>query len=174
MPGERRFLDGGGSVHREESMLDRAAEESFRKGLACLDQSGKGLEALALFEAAVKMDGRARRRPEARYLSYYGMLLALRAGETGKGLELCRRAAREEFYNPDMWLNLGRVELQAGNRRKAHTAFCRGLRLAPEHRALRRFLSSMGMRARPAIPFLARSNPINIWMGRLARRPPAA
>jgi hypothetical protein len=126
---------------------------------------------MALFEAALTLDRRAGNgMGQARYRSYYGLCLALRDRKIRDGLLLCRAAAKEEFFNPEMWLNLGRVEIAAGNRRYAHKSFRRGLRLAPENEELRREMNRMGLRRRPAFPFLARSNPLNVWMGKMASR----
>jgi tetratricopeptide (TPR) repeat protein len=152
-------------------MLCHTAEKSFNKGLSLLRRGGDGRECMALFEAALTLDRRAGNGPgQARYRSYYGLCLALRDRKIRDGLLLCRAAAKEEFFNPEMWLNLGRVELAAGNRRHAHKSFRRGLRLAPENDDLRREVTRMGLRRRPAFPFLDRSNPLNVWMGKLAHR----
>jgi hypothetical protein len=152
-------------------MLCHTAEKSFNKGLQLLRRGGDGRECMALFEAALTLDRRAGNGVgQARYRSYYGLCLALRDGKVRDGLLLCRAAAKEEFFNPEMWLNLGRVELVARNKRYAHKSFRRGLRLAPENEDLRRELDRMGLRRRPALPFLDRSNPLNVWMGKLAHR----
>jgi hypothetical protein len=126
---------------------------------------------MALFEAALSLDRKAGNASgQPRYRSYYGLCQALRGGKVREGLRLCRDAAREEFFNPEMWLNLGRVELAANRRRAAYRAFVRGANLAPENGELQEHLSRMGIRRRPALPFLRRSNPLNVWMGRLAAR----
>jgi tetratricopeptide (TPR) repeat protein len=150
-------------------MLCRAAEMSFEKGLEILRGGGDGREAMALFEAALTLDQRSGNEyGQARYRSYYGVCLALRERKIREGLTLCQEAAREEFFNPEMWLNLGRVELTAGHRRKAYLAFTRGLRLAPEHKELERELGRLGVRRRPVFPFLSRANPLNVLAGRMA------
>lgn len=152
-------------------MLCHSAEKSFNKGLQLLRRKGSGRECMALFEAALTLDRRAGNGAgQARYRSYYGLCLALRDGKVRDGLLLCRAAAKEEFFNPEMWLNLGRVQLAARNRRHAHKSFRRGYRLAPENEELRRELERMGVRRRPAFPFLDRSNPLNVWMGKLSSR----
>jgi hypothetical protein len=152
-------------------MLCHTAEKSFNKGLRLLRRGGDGRECMALFEAALTLDRRAGNGAgQARYRSYYGLCLALRDGKVRDGLLLCRSAAKEEFFNPEMWLNLGRVELAARNRRHAHKSFRRGLRLAPENQDLRKELNRMGLRRRPAFPFLDRSNPLNVWVGKISSR----
>ena len=78
-------------------------------------------QTLALFEAAPTSDRRAgNKKGEARYRSYFGLCMVLRGENRREGLALCRQAASQEFYNPQMWLNLGRAETAAGHRRRAH------------------------------------------------------
>ena len=148
-------------------MLVPSAEESYVRGLRALS-GGRGKEALALFEAAIRIAWRGRGlRPQARYLSYYGLCLALVWNENREGLRCCREAVTLEGYNPDIRCNLGRVLLNAGRRAEAYRCFVRGLRLEGDHPTIRSALRSMGIRSRPALPFLARSNPLNLFLGRL-------
>ena len=51
-------------------MLVQAAESRFARGLLALE-AGRGLEALALFEASIELERRlGSRTPQARYLSF--------------------------------------------------------------------------------------------------------
>lgn len=156
-------------------MLVHAAEQRFRRGLEALS-AGRRLEALALFETALELERRhGSGRPQARYLSYYGLCLALEGRRLHDGLEMCRQAIPLEFYNPDLCLNLGRALVAGERRREAHDAFLRGLALAPTHQEILRELRRMGRRRRPPVPFLDRSHPINVLLGRLSappKRPP--
>ena len=148
-------------------MLVQSAEDSYAKGLRALS-GGRGKEAMALFEAAIRIAWRGRGTPpQARYLSYYGLCLALVANENREGLRCCREAVTLESYNPDIRCNLGRVLLYAGRRAEAYRCFLRGLALGGDHPTIRSALRSMGIRSRPALPFLPRSNPLNAFLGRL-------
>jgi hypothetical protein len=49
-------------------------------------------------------------------------------------------------------------------------AIARGLELSPEDAALRAAQDAMGWRRRPALPFLSRDNPLNVWLGTLRHR----
>jgi tetratricopeptide (TPR) repeat protein len=150
-------------------MLMQSAERSFARGLAALD-AGRGVEALALFEAAIEIEKRAgAARPQPRYLSYYGLSLALQANRPRDGLSFCREAASVEFFNPDVFWNLGRVFLAMDRRKDAYEAIRKGLLLQPGHAGLRNELERMGRRRPPAIPFLSRDNPLNVLLGRLSR-----
>jgi tetratricopeptide (TPR) repeat protein len=148
-------------------MLVRPAEESFFKGIGALQQ-GRGIEALALFEAAVVIEQRQRvDRPQARYLSYYGLCLGLEAKRLPDGIRFCRDAIDLEFYNADLCWNLGRLLMAAGERGEAFLIFQKGLRLHPGHTGILRELHRMGKRRRPSLRFLARSNLVNVLLGRL-------
>ncbi len=148
-------------------MLVPFAEESYVRGLRALS-GGRGKEATALFEAAIRIAWRGRgSRPQARYLSYYGLCLALVWNENREALRCCREAVTLEGYNPDIRCNLGRVLLNAGRRAEAYRCFVRGLALGGDHPTIRSALRSMGIRSRSALPFLARRNPLNVFLGRL-------
>jgi len=154
-------------------MLIRPAEDSFRKGLEAL-AAGRGLEALARFEAAVELERRfGVARPQARYLSYYGLCLGYEASRHDEGIRFCREALSLEFYNADLSWNLGRVLLLSGKRREAHDALQKGLAVQPGHAGILRELGRMGARRRPVVQFLSRSNPVNVLLGKLTYGEPA-
>lgn len=148
-----------------------ASQNAFRKGL---DAAARGdfLEALAYFEASVHL---ARRHGDSavpmKYLSYYGWCLAMSSNRLDEALSVCEAAARAEFYDPELRLNLGRVYLRAGDRGLAFGTFVSGLRLSPDHRELRREIRRLGLRRLPVVQFLSRSHPVNrilgLWRGGL-------
>lgn len=148
-------------------MLVPSAEESYQAGLQAWSR-GERKRAMAMFEAAIEIERRlGRERPQARYLSFYGLCLATEQHQFHEALRYCREALTLESYNPDIRCNLGRVLLQQGRRREAYRCFLQGLRLEPGHTATLRALKFMGHRRRPALPFLARGNPINVFLGKL-------
>jgi tetratricopeptide (TPR) repeat protein len=142
---------------------------SFRKGLQALEDR-RHLESLAYFESALNLDERSSSSaPRMKYLSYYGLSLSLAAGRTHEAIEMCERALSAEFYNPDLYLNVARVYLSAGQRRRAHKALCQGLRIEKRHAGLIAELRRMGVRRKPLFPFLSRGHLLNRVTGRLAR-----
>jgi tetratricopeptide (TPR) repeat protein len=148
-------------------MLINSAEESFRKGLRALAE-GRRKEALALFEAAIELERRfGAHRPQARYLSYYGLCLGLEQNDVHEALRFCREAVTLEGYNADIRCNLGRVLLRAGRLREAHAALAKGQQIQPNHAGIRKALQKMGVRRRPVVPFLTRGHPINRLLGRI-------
>ena len=101
----------------------------------------------------------------AQGLSYFGLCVALVRKQYKTAIELCRRAIDLEFYNADHYANLGRIYLAAGNRKKALETVESGLKLNMQHEALRAVRRMIGIRSRPSVPFLDRSNPINVSLG---------
>ena len=150
-------------------MLVPGAEERFRRGLEAFD-NGRRREAMALFETALELERRSgARRPQARYLSFYGLCLALEEQRVREGIEMCRQAVPLESYNADLCLNLARALLAAQRRREAYDQLIRGAGLAPGHQGILRELRRMGFRRRPPLPFLPRQNPLNVLLGKILR-----
>jgi tetratricopeptide (TPR) repeat protein len=125
------------------------------------------LHALTRFvEIYGKTDSPPLRNPkDASGLSYFGLCLALVQKRYKDGIDLCKRAIDLEFYNGDHYANLTKVYVAAGNRKKAVATAEQGLKLVPEHEMLTEVRQSLGVRARPAVPFLDRGNPVNVQLG---------
>jgi tetratricopeptide (TPR) repeat protein len=144
-----------------------SAENCFKRGLVAL-AAGKPAEATTLFEAAMAIEReRGVGRPQMRYLSFYGLSLAHSRKSITDALRACEEAAREEAFNPDLFLNLGKVYVRSGNRTRALEAYERGLRLDPKHRGLRAALQKTDRRSNPAVRGLDRSHPLNRLLGRI-------
>ena len=109
--------------------------------------------------------GRARTPKDAMGLSFFGLSIAVMQKKFKPAIDLCRRAIELEFYNGDHYANLARVYIIAGNRKKALETVEQGLKLVPEHEYLLDVRKSMGVRAKPAVPFLDRAHPINVTLG---------
>jgi hypothetical protein len=75
-----------------------------------------------------------------------------------------------EFYNPDLYLNVAKVYMAAGERRRAHKALCQGLRIEKGHPGLIAEMKRMGVRRRPLFGFLPRNHVLNRFTGRLVSR----
>ena len=147
-------------------MPDEASERSFQNGLRAMERRSH-LEALAYFEAAVKLSRRQNVESAPIYLSYYGWSLARFSNRLTEARDFCEAAARREFYNPEVFLNLGRVYLRCGDRSRAFSAFVRGIRLNPRHPGLIQGLRRLGIRQRPVVRFFDRSHPLNRLLGRI-------
>ncbi|MCX7793063.1 MAG: hypothetical protein N2257_01445 [Thermodesulfovibrionales bacterium] len=103
-----------------------------------------------------------------------GYLTALVEKRYRDGINLCNQAIAiyskkagigKEFFLPFFYIYLGRTYLLSGNKRLAVDTFYKILRIDSENREAIRELSNLGIRQRPVIPFLKRSNPINKYLG---------
>jgi tetratricopeptide (TPR) repeat protein len=144
-------------------MHSMTAEEHYRQGreaLAAADASA----AFEHFRSAHQID-----RANPRYRSYYGLGLALVERRFDRALELCRSAAKEEFFNPDLYHNLANVHLAFGFKAEAIRYLRRGLMIDPGSAVMQSELRELGTRARPSLGFLPRRHPVNRLIGRLRR-----
>ena len=98
-------------------------------------------------------------------LSWFGLCLALVRKEFKAAIDLCQRAITQEFYNADHYANLARVYLLSGKRKKAVETADQGLKIARDNPYVRQVRQTLGVRSRPAVPFLDRTNPINVSLG---------
>ncbi len=147
-------------------MSERLSENALGKGLDAVSR-GDFLEALAFFEASIDLTRGASALPPMRCLSYYGLCLAMASNRLKEAREICERAVQTEFYNPELYLNLGKVYVRCGDRRRAFSTFVRGLQLNRRHMGLIRQIRNLGFRRRPVLRFLKRAHPLNRLLGRL-------
>lgn len=108
--------------------------------------------------------------------SYQGYLEAIVNKQYSKGVKTCRHAIDvlmeqmplgKEFFLPTLYLNLGKAYLAANMLKDAYMSFKKGLEIDKNNEALFNELKSMGIRKKPPLPFLQRSNPLNKYLGRL-------
>lgn len=116
------------------------------------------------FERAHRRD-----RRHASAMSWYGVTLVLVERNLALGVSLCDQALRAG-PSPELHLNLARVHLALRQRDRAVRAVGRGLLAAPGHQGLLAAQAALGARHAPALPFLARANPLNRLLGRLRHR----
>jgi len=106
-------------------------------------------------------------------MTYYGTLTAVVDKKYTEGIEACRRALelmRQKAPNanesmPLFFLNLARAYLAADDRKGAVDTIYSGMRYDVSEGVLHKELVKLGVRRRPALPFLTRSNPINKYIG---------
>jgi hypothetical protein len=138
--------------------LDAARHGDLDRGLVFLGEAHARLAA----NATVSLP--------AALLSYYGLCLGVRRGQIVQATQLCQVAIDREFYRPDFYLNLARVWMAGGSRRRAITALDLGLAVQPGNRSLQHLRSKLGVRRPPVFRFLGRDHPINVALGRLRHR----
>jgi tetratricopeptide (TPR) repeat protein len=141
-----------------------SAQEHFRQGREELRD--EALErALAHFRAAHRLDPGS-----ARYRSFYGLSLGLCERRWEQALELCRSAARDEFFDPVHYHNLARLHLAFGFKAEALRLLRRGLMIDPDNTEISDALRRLGVRKRPPLSFLRRENKLNRWLGKVIER----
>jgi tetratricopeptide (TPR) repeat protein len=130
--------------------------------------------ALPLFESLLPRLGAgtiADKRLAATAFSYYGLCVAMVRRRYAEAVKYCKISLKANFLDPDHRFNLARVYLERNDRRRAIEALNAGLRLSPRNRRLNALFNELGRRRPPVIPFLSRSNPLNIWLGKKLRKP---
>ena len=147
-----------------------SAEDAFRKGEAALKRRAY-MEAAAHFQTASQLDSAGgTKKPRLRYASFLGLALTLAYGRSEAALKLCEQAVRREFFDPDMFCNLGIVYLRNRRREAAFRMFQQGLKLRPSHRRIWQEISRCGNRRRPFFGFLPRRHSVNRVAGRFCAR----
>jgi Flp pilus assembly protein TadD len=141
-----------------------SAEEHFRRGLTALQENHSD-EAGQHFREAHRLEP-----ANPRYRSYHGLCIGLSERRFDKALELCRSAAKEEFFNPALYHNLARVHLAFGFKAEAIRYLRRGLMIDPGNAEIGSDLKRLGVRRRPVLGFLRRQHALNRWLGWLMRK----
>ena len=89
---------------------------------------------------------------------------------TTEAVRACESAIKNDKYDGQLYLNLGRVYLLSGRRSKAIQTFARGLVEEPDHAELRLALSEAERRGKPVLSILPRSHPLNVYLGKVRAR----
>lgn len=135
----------------------------IEKGIG-LAREGRYREALRVFDEDLCFT----QHPTA--MSYYALSLANEEGNYDKAISLCLMAAEREFYNPEIYLNLGRIFILNGQKSVAVRAFRKGLKFDNDNRPILQEMKGLGLRRKPVIGFLPRQSSVNRFLGMLAVR----
>jgi tetratricopeptide (TPR) repeat protein len=141
--------------------MEEEPQKLFEKGVALIKRGHPG-DAMEYFERLIAMGYRS----SACY-SWLGLALARSGGDPSRAEELCKKAIEKEFYWPQYYLNLAEVYLLEDKKTWAIETLEKGLKLDPNNEAILKELGKLGIRGRPVIPFLSRSNPVNKYLGLL-------
>ena len=143
-----------------------SAEEHFSRGEIALE-SDDYVQALEHFRAASRLEPSS-----PRYRSYLGLCLGLAERRFDKAVELCRTAAKEEFFNPALYRNLAQVHLSFGFKSEGIRYLRRGLMIDPGNSFIAEDLERLGVRRKPPLRFLPRQHALNRWIGTLREQLP--
>lgn len=102
-------------------------------------------------------------------LSYFALCLALVEKKYRPAIEMAKKAIELQFYKAEHYLNLAKIYVAAGDRKKGVEVVEKGLGVVPNDEALRSYRRELGLRQRPPVPFLDRSHAINKSLGRARR-----
>lgn len=157
MDADVEVLETTGAPARQT--LDEQTRALFGEGLEALD-ANRDSEAVALLRDAY------RRAPEhAQLRSALGLAIARAEGNFSEARTLCEGAAKQEFFNPDLYLNLARVYLCFDRRSEALRYLRRGQMIDPGHSSIQNLIVSLGKRRMPIVPFLPRRHAVNRALG---------
>ncbi len=147
-----------------------SSEGLFRRGQAALERRGYK-EAISLFQGAIDQERQeGAKNPRMKYVSFLGLALTLAQGRSEEGIKLCEQAVKREFFDPDLYCNLGIVYLRNRQKTRAFEAFQKGLNLRPGHPRIREELERYERRDDPVFTFLPRAHPVNVLAGRVRHR----
>ena len=139
--------------------LSGEARELFDRGIDQLE-AGRQEEALSCLRRTVDL------APEhAQVRSLLGLAIARVEGNFEESRTLCESAAKQEFFNPELYLNLSYVYLEFGRRSEALRYLRRGQMIDPGNASIQRAIAELGRRRRPILPFLPRRHPVNRALG---------
>jgi tetratricopeptide (TPR) repeat protein len=133
-------------------------EEYLELGLVYV-REGKWAEALKCLIHAEKGYMETKKGAPAALDSYMGLAIAIRGGKLEEAERRCRRALARACYQPDYYLNLGRVYLVGGKKMNAVQSFQLGLKLDDKHPG-----------GKPVLEFLPRRHFLNKYLGKIQRR----
>ena len=102
-------------------------------------------------------------------LSAYALCTAAVQGSYKSSFNFCHEAIKKDPKNPEHYYRQGRILLLAGKRKDAIWVLRMGLRHG-RHKEILETLAALGLRRTPPISFLARSNPLNKYLGLLLAR----
>lgn len=144
-------------------------DEAFKRGLASFERKTYQ-EASGYFQRALDLERETQKNVSMKYLSFLGLSLVLSQGRSEEGLKMCEQAVKRDFFDADLFCNVGIVYLRHRQRGPAFQAFRRGLALRPQHRRILDEMDRYDRRADPVFGFLARQHPINVVAGRVRSR----
>ena len=156
----------GGEVEVQEATeratrqtLDAETQTIFDGALGALDD-GRVADAVSMLR-----DAHDRAPDHARIRSTLGLAVAREGTDFSEARTLCEDAAKQEFFNPDLYLNLAKVYLRFDRRSEALRYLRRGQMIDPGHEPIRQAIASLGRRKLPIVPFLPRRHAVNRALG---------
>ena len=102
--------------------------------------------------------------------SYLGVCVGICDRRFEEAVALCTSASKQEFFNPEAYLNLARVYLHFGFKNEGRRFLLRGQMIDPANAEIATALGQLGARMSPVLRFLPRRHFINRWLGSARHR----
>ena len=102
--------------------------------------------------------------------SFYGLSLGLEDRRYHEAIELCQSAVQQEFFNPELYLNVARLNLAFGFKAEGMRFLRRAAMIDPANAGVDQLRDDLGLRSQPVLPFLPRGHFMNRWLGSLRYR----
>ena len=144
--------------------MTKRVPEKVRQGIDAA-RRGKYLDALATLGNFYDQPGSAEQSSDG--LSWYGLSLAVINKDYRHAVEVCNVALERQPWLAIHYVNLAKIYLGSGNRKKAVEVVDRGLKVQPNDQELKSLRQQLGVRARPAVPFLDLSHPVKVTIGQV-------
>jgi hypothetical protein len=102
-------------------------------------------------------------------ISAQALCLAEVQKEFKAAANLCHEAIKKDPKNPEHYFRQGVILIRSGRKKDSIWVLRMGLRHG-KHRGIIDLLGALGIRRPPPINFLPRSNPFNVYLGKLLTR----
>jgi tetratricopeptide (TPR) repeat protein len=155
---------------KKEKLAQKKTYKDYLKEIKALLRTNSQEKALELLNEAVMLHPH-----NPIIVSYLGFLEAAVNKHYTKGINACRESLiilREHhplgagFFLSVLYLNLGKAYLAAHKKKEAYDAFQKGLDIDNKNEDILNEIKKLGIRRKPPLPFLKRSNPINKHIGK--------
>jgi thioredoxin-like negative regulator of GroEL len=143
-------------------MKSKEAEELFSKGLQALEHDHLYL-ARTCFEQALELE------KTPRICSFLALCRAKTQAEFGDAVRMAEDAVASSPEDPDLYLNLSKIYLLAGDKTSALAALRNGIS-HDKNGLIQARLEMHGTRKSPLFPSLKRNHPLNKYLGLLLSR----
>ena len=150
--------------------MESIASEPSRLFKDAMTYLHDGHPALAadLLQVAVKLERESGApRPRMRFLSFYGLTLAMSKGVSAEAVRCCEVAVQKDRTDATLKVNLARVYRMSGRLNKALQTLDRGSHDHPDDTSMSSLMLAWERRRVPLIASLGRNHSINRLWGRL-------
>ena len=150
-------------------IVRRDAQEALSRAV-WFTRHKKYIPALDLFEENLDLGEPDDSPSRQRFMSFYGLCVAMVWGEAERAKAMCETALRTCHREANLYFNVGMVYLRQRRREEALLAFREGLKIDPTHAELRASMERLRPRQRAIFPFLERQHPLNKYSGMVRNR----